>query len=363
MYSHRALITDADIRSVVECLSDPTVFGTGKLITKLEEMMCEMTGYRHCIVMNCASAALNLAVKAIKIQTNHGPFIEDNYFGIVPKNTYIASARCFVRAGINVETYDCPKEVAGIMEEKKWGIGMAVHYAGARIDMNHFSSCSFIIEDATHALSSKMKAYKSPETDAVVYSFNATKNVTGGQGGCLLTDDEGLADIVRNLRHFNMNECFIPEYVIKYGGNYKLADINAALIISQLQSLQIREDETRQLVSRYEISLEHTNLTYGIDEDFWAIDEHTSQADYPHLINLRFKEPLNVNPLTIVDRLRNLGVYTNVYYPDVTHLLAGRGQCYVSKTEYVTLPLDRSLSVESCHNILGVVYGIIAKYQ
>jgi dTDP-4-amino-4,6-dideoxygalactose transaminase len=363
MYSHKAQITDDDIQAVVDCMSDRELFGTGKITAKLEQVMVELTGYEHCVVVNCGSAALNLAVKAIKIQCMHDAFLEDCVVGFVPKNTYIASARCFTRANIKVVTYDSPEEIAGLMEANDWGIGMAVHYAGTRVDMNLFGKCSYIIEDATHALSTDMLKYKNAATDAVVYSFNATKNATGGQGGCLLTDDEQLATIVRNLRHYSMNHCIIPEYVIKYGGNYKLADINSALILSQLKSLSRREVDTRELVSRYDVCLDFLNGDLNIPKGFWAIGECTWRANYPHLIILKFGNPININPISIVDRLRNVDIYTNVYYPDITKLISGNGECSNVKTEYITLPLDHQLSMKDCRTILEKIYNIAVKYQ
>lgn len=357
MKRSKALITKYDVDVVSNYLSDSTRFGTGQAVIDLEEYLVEHTEYLYAVVVSAGSVALDLTVLAHNIINKD----EKEIRAFVPKNTYVASARCFLKNGITPDVYeDTMDDYNHIVDSSidNYTIGLAMHYGGHRqTPMSVFNCCQFVIEDSAHALSTDIGKEKSPITDVVTLSFNSTKNVTGDMGGCILTDNLAIAEVCRNLRSYDMNKTPVPDYVMKYGSNYRLAGLNATLVLSQLKQLDFREQRYVNLRERYDETLKsYQNGTGSLEHA--TICEASDKATFPHIINLVLGKVVECPPIEIIKRLRKLGIYTNIYYPAVDDLLSS-AKSSVKITDKITLPMDVCLQYGDIYGIFRTITEVI----
>ena len=147
-----------------------------------------------------------------------------------------------------------------------------VHFGGNPCDMdeikkiaNHFNLK--IIEDAAHALPASYKNKKiGTLSDAVCFSFYATKTLTTGEGGMVTTNNSKIAEKVRTQRLHGINGDAWKRYeqdndwyyeVIDLGYKYNTTDIQSAIGLVQLEKLEWMRDERKMIAEKYKLSLIH----------------------------------------------------------------------------------------------------------
>ncbi|MEM9481099.1 MAG: DegT/DnrJ/EryC1/StrS family aminotransferase [Verrucomicrobiota bacterium] len=219
----------------------------GTEVAALEKEIAELVGVKHAIGVSSGTDALLVALMAIGI----GPGDEV----ICPDFTFFATAGCVARLGATPVFADvCPvcfnldaeKAAAKISSRTKAII--PVHLFGQSADMASIQSLAEehdlkVIEDAAQALGAEYRGKPCGTIgDIGTYSFFPTKNLGGlGDGGMLVTDDDDLAHEARLLRNHGME----PKYQYqRLGGNFRLDEIQAALLRVKLRHL--RDYETRR---------------------------------------------------------------------------------------------------------------------
>ena len=170
---------------------------------------------------------------------------------IVPAYTFIATASAVVATGgipvfadIDPDTYNIdPASAEAAITEKTVAI-IGVHIAGRPCDLDALGALAahrniHLIEDAAQAHAA---AWKGRKVGAIghlgTFSFQASKNLCGGEGGFVATDDEALAD-----RAWSVHNCGRSRTGAWYehplvGSNYRISEFHAALLLSQLTRLQ-----------------------------------------------------------------------------------------------------------------------------
>ena len=184
---------------------------------------------------------------------------------IVPAYTFIATASAVVATGgipifadIDPETYNIdPQSAAEAITEKTLAI-IGVHIAGRPCDLDALNALStrhqlHLVEDAAQAHAA---AWKGRRVGAIgnlgTFSFQASKNLCGGEGGFIATDDEALAD-----RAWSIHNCGRSRTGAWYehplvGSNYRISEFHAALLLRQLERLEaqtVRRSENAALLT------------------------------------------------------------------------------------------------------------------
>ncbi|MGM9993428.1 MAG: dTDP-4-amino-4,6-dideoxygalactose transaminase [Candidatus Avigastranaerophilus sp.] len=176
---------------------------------------------------------------------------------IMPSYTYVSTANAFVLRGaipvfvdININTMNIDENLIEKAVTKKTKAIVVVHYAGIACNMDKILEIAgkynlIVIEDAAHAIGSKYNGkYLGTIGDIGCLSFHTTKNITCGEGGAILINKEkynNSADIISE-KGTNRSSC-ISGKTNKYtwcdiGSSFKMADINAAILYTQLQKLK-----------------------------------------------------------------------------------------------------------------------------
>jgi perosamine synthetase len=248
------LLTGNEKKYLAECIDTGWISSEGPFVERLEQKMAERVGRKYGISVTNGSAALDVAVAALKL----GPGDEV----ILPTFTIISCAVSIVRAGATPVVVDCdsttwnmaPDEVAAKITDRTRAI-MVVHIYGLPVDMDPILALAekhglTIIEDAAemHGQTYKGKPCGS-FGDISIFSFYPNKLVTTGEGGMVLTDDENLAERCRSLR----NLCFQKKRFVheELGWNFRMSNVQAALGLAQLERLDEFVKRKRSIGRQY----------------------------------------------------------------------------------------------------------------
>ena len=372
-------IDQADVDAVAETLTSPALTG-GPKIAQLEHKLCEVTHARYAVAVSNGTAALHLAALAAGF--------EEGDEVIVSSITFAASANCILYVGakpvfadINPETYNIdPTSIRKLITPRTKGI-VAVDFTGQAVESDEIRAICrehhlLFIEDAAHAIGTKYKGRPVGSiADMTCFSFHPVKTVTSGEGGAITTDDEQLYRKLLRLRSHgitrNRDEMAHPTDAAWYneqvelGFNYRLTDIQAALLISQLDKLEMFAARRREIVQKY-------------DEAFERIPEIQVQREIAesdttrHLYILRLRlERLKCDRRqffdalcaeNIVPQVHYLPVYWHSYYEKLGY---EKGLCPNAEKYYqesMSLPLYYSLSDADVEDVVKAVRKLVNCY-
>src|ERR1700674_5040212 len=225
---------------LAECIDSGWISSEGPFVQRLEEQMALRVRRKHGIAVCNGSAALDLALAALKCE----PADEV----ILPSGTIISCAAAIVRAGatpvvVDSDPYTWNMDVNQVAERitSRTRAIMVAHVYGLPVDMDGVLMLAEkhglkIIEDAAemHGQDYKGKPCGS-FGDISTFSFYPNKLVTTGEGGMVLTDDPLLAERCRSLR----NLCFGKKRFVheELGWNFRLSNVQAAIGVAQLERL------------------------------------------------------------------------------------------------------------------------------
>jgi UDP-4-amino-4,6-dideoxy-N-acetyl-beta-L-altrosamine transaminase len=372
-------IDEDDVAAVAETLRNGDLTG-GPRITELERKLCEVTGAKYAVAVSNGTAALHLAAMA-------AGFGEGDQV-IVSAITFAASANCVLYCGarpvfadIREETYNIdPASIEKLITPHTKGI-VAVDFTGQSVEHDAIAAvCEkhdlILIEDAAHAIGTKYKGRSVGSiADMTCFSFHPVKTVTSGEGGAVTTNDEGLYRRLVRLRTHGITRCR-EEMVhptddrwyneqVELGYNYRLTDIQAALLISQLNKLPAFAARRRQIVEMY-------------DAAFAQMPELVVQKEIPESDTTRHLYILRLNPERLTcdrkqffDALWAENIHSQVHYlPVYWHsfyekLGYEKGLCPNAEKYYqevMSLPLYYTLTDEDVADVIRAVKKIAAHY-
>ncbi|MDR0677454.1 MAG: DegT/DnrJ/EryC1/StrS aminotransferase family protein [Holosporaceae bacterium] len=265
-------IGDETIEEVIKVLKSGWL-ATGPLTQKFEQELSAYFGNRTALCFTSATAGLHAALMAIGIK--EGDEVITTPF------TFVATANVIAMLGAKPVFVDIERKTFNIDAEKisekctnNTKAIMPVHYAGLSVDLDHIYEIARqkklrVIEDAAHAVGSCYKNRKiGTFGDIQVFSFHPIKNMTSGEGGCVVLDSESEQKFL-NLQRFHGIDRSIWDRFSSKGASYydvvfpgfksNLSDIQAAIGIHQLREVEKLNEKRRYLSERYRIAFE--NLT------------------------------------------------------------------------------------------------------
>ncbi|ENE4394637.1 aminotransferase LegC [Campylobacter jejuni] len=316
---HEPCFIGNEKKYLLECIDNGFVSSVGEFVTRFEEALKEKTKTRFVIATNTGTAALHIALLA------NG--IDENCEVITQSISFVATANAIAYTGAKPVFLDIdentlslsPKALEHFLENQTYqkdnlSYNKTTHkLIKACVIMHTFGLSAHIkaikelcekyhillIEDAAEALGS---TYENKALGTFgkcgILSFNGNKIITGGCGGAILSDDENLAKLARHLS----TTAKIPhpyEYDhdrIAY--NYRLCNINAAILLAGLENLELFLENKRELAKIYKDFFKNHDKCKFIDEksneksNFWL---NTLLFKDENLRNIFLKECLKNN--------------------------------------------------------------------
>lgn len=320
------IIDSRQIRAVKRVLKSGQLV-QGPEVEKFEAETAELIGIEHAIAVNSGTSALHLGMLAAGI----GPGDEV----IVPSFSFAATANAVkltgaspVFADILLDDYNLdPSHVESLITKRTKAV-MVVHLYGHPARMAEFERlCAqnglMLFEDAAQALGANIDERSIGTWGKFsALSYYATKNISSGEGGMVLTGDAQLARTVRLLRNQGQEVKYKNEIV---GFNNRMSDIHAAIGREQLKNIEswgaLRNRNARALTDGLK-NVATPLIAKGVRHAFHQYTIRVNHGDREHLI----------------EHLRNQGVQSAVYYPTPIHLLPSFSASQTSVSERVVLP-------------------------
>lgn len=331
----------------VECAVETIRSGwisTGAKTIAFEEKFAQMLGCKYaCAVTNC-TAALHLSC----ILAGVGPGDEV----LCPSLTFAATVNCiryvgavpvFVDIGGSKNLCIDPNLIEGMITPKTKAI-ITMHFAGYPCEMDKIISVArkhnlAVIEDACHGPLSEYNGKKLGTIgDIGCFSFFSNKNISTGEGGMLVTDNEEVYNRAKLLRSHGMTTMSYQRAsghatnydIVELGYNYRLDDIRASIGLAQLDKLP-KDLEKRETVRNW--YREELSECEGIIIPFLDCNEFVSNYIFPIVLvdsDSNYRE-------SVRDYLKKHGIQTSVHYPAV-HRFSSYKKFATSlpNTDYVT---------------------------
>ena len=277
-------LSEAAIEEVVACLRSGWIT-TGPRVQKFEEMLTDYHGGRRALCLSSATAGLHLALLALKL--------EDDDEVITTPLTFAATLNCIVLARgkpvlVDIDpatlNIDATRIEAAITPRTR--AIMPVHFAGLPVDLDPIYALAKkhslrVVEDCAHAIGAEYKGKRIGSfSDIQVMSFHPNKNMTTGEGGCVITSDPDVINMIERLRFHGIDRNAFNRFakggsqqydIAMPGFKYNMMDMQAALGIHQLPELDGFIKKRTQLVARY----------YDALKD-WPQLELPQAPNYPH---------------------------------------------------------------------------------
>lgn len=378
-YGHQYL-DEADVRAVVDVLRSDYLT-CGPKITELEKKLCELTGAKYAVVCSNDTAALHIACMAAGVS--------DGDEVITTPITFLASANCALYCGakpvfadIDEKTYNMdPKAMEQAITPKTKAV-VAVDYTGQVVDLDAIMEICHrnnivVIEDAAHSIGTKYKGKPVGSiADMTTFSFHPVKTVTSGEGGAVLTDNEELYRKLLLHRSHGMtreqsqmtreSEGGWYYQMIDMGYNYRMTDMQAALLISQLDKLPMFSARRKEIVARY-------NEAFAKLPELVVQEELEGSDSTRHLYILRINpEKLSIDRKQFFDAMAAENIMCNVHYipiylqPYYEKLGYKHGLCPKAEKLYqemMSLPLYYAMSDQDVEDVIAAVRKIVNYYR
>ena len=358
----KSCIGDFEKKAVMEVL-DREFLGMGAEVKKFEDMLSDFFG-RPAVCVSSGTAALQLALQASGV----GPGDEV----IVQALTYVASFQAITAVGaipvacdvdsdsLCMDWHDAEKRIT-----KNTKAIMPVHYSGGVGELSEIYKLAkenslIVIEDAAHAFGTEYQGIRvGGFGDIACFSFDGIKNITCGEGGCVVSDDQEFLKKVRNARLLGVENDSEKRYsnrrswdfdVNQQGWRYHMSNLMAAIGIEQLKRFTILANKRRKLSIQYNQQL--SNLT-----DITLINHNYDQV-VPHIFVVRFTSALLRNHIN--KNLNEHGIQTGLHYKP-NHLLSlYRSNSHLKNVEQaysqlLSLPLHPDLEASDVDFICDLI--------
>lgn len=340
----------------------------GEVTQEFEARFAKLTNRKYAFGVSNCTVGLHLACLALGLQPGDEV--------IVPSLTFVATSNAALYTGAEVCFADIigsdeltidPGEIERLIKPNTKAI-IVMHYAGYPCRMNEIMAIAdhhkiAVIEDAAHAPGGMLDERALGSWGKIgVFSFFSNKNLSTGEGGMVVTDDDALAERIRLQRSHGMTSLSYDRHkghafsydVVQLGYNYRIDEIHAALGLTQLEKLARNNTRRRELTYAYWKALKPLGVGLPFSQTEQGLP---SYHIFPMLL------PDGVNRQAFMTSLRDEGIQSSIHYPPI-HAFQYYRQRYgkidlpytdeVSKRE-VTLPLYPTMSDAQLELVIAAV--------
>jgi dTDP-4-amino-4,6-dideoxygalactose transaminase len=374
-------IGEEEINEVVATLRSGWLT-TGERTMRFEREFQSYVGSRRALALSSGTAALHLALSALGIGAGDEV--------ITTPLTFCSTVHAILHLGATPVLADVlpdgnidPASIAERITPRTRAI-VPVHLGGLSCDMGAIWALArrfqlVVVEDAAHAAGTLYRgrhvgsAGLEPGSDAVAFSFYATKNITTGEGGMVTTNSEALADRMRVLALHGISKDAWNRYaengswyyqVVEPGFKYNLSDLQSAIGIHQLRKLD-NFIERRTAYAR-----QYNEAFAGVEELELPADDPANRHSW-HLYVIRLRlEKLAIGRDRFIEELRGRGIGASVHFIPIplhpffgAHAGRAENQCPRALDIYprqVSLPLYPAMSPAQVDYVARSVKEILA---
>lgn len=338
-------INQDDIDSVLNVLKDNNYLTTGPKINEFEQKVSAFTNIKYAVAVSNGTTALHCAL--------HASGIKEGDEVIVTTISFLASANAIlycnakpVFCDVNENTLNIDEnKIEELITEKTKAI-IAVDFAGQLCNYKKINKIAkkynlIVVQDAAHSFG----IIKNSLADLTTFSFHPVKNITTCEGGMIMTNNENMANKMKQFRNHGMDIDYKNRYLHYYnmtdiGYNYRLTDLQCALGISQMNRIDQFIERRQEIAKMYTNYIVNSNLINYIK----PLDLINNNAFHIYVIKI-----LKHNRDDVYQKLLEKNIGVNVHYKPI-HLQpyyienvgTHKGLCPISEKVYeqiLTLPI------------------------
>jgi dTDP-4-amino-4,6-dideoxygalactose transaminase len=372
---HQASLGEEEIQALADVIRSGWITMGARTI-EFERQFAAYVGARHAVDVCSGTAALHLALEAVRLQPGDEVLLPTTTFTATGEVVNYLGARPVLvdidPVTLNIDVLDAERKLT-----PRTRALIPVHMAGQPCDMDELRSFArqhklHVIEDAAHALPSDYRGSRVGSlSELTAFSFYATKTLTTGEGGMITTDNDDLAARMRLMRlhgiagdaweRYGKNGSWYYE-VLEAGFKYNPTDMQAALGLVQLAKCDALTAARRRIAEQY------TSEFRGVA----ALEPPVLKSDRTsswHLYILRLRlEQLQIDRNAFINDLKERGIGTSVHFIPL-HLHSYYQKNYGYRTgdfpvaegqfeRYISLPIYPRMSEENVQQVIEAVTEI-----
>lgn len=318
----------------------------GRVTQNFESAFASYIGAKYALAVTNATAALHMACMAVGLKPGDEV--------IVPSLTFVASANSirytgavpvFVDITSESDLNISPEAIEEQINGRTRAI-MVVHYGGYACNMPLILNLAKkydlkVIEDAAHATGSWLEErHLGTWGDVGCFSFFSNKNMTTGEGGMVVTNDDALYERLRLLRSHGMTTLTWDRHkghawsydVVELGYNYRIDEIRAALGLVQLQKLEQNNERRRQLTQIYQ------DLFIDFPQIGVPFLKHAG-ITAAHIMPILL--PLHTHRVEFMEQMKLQGIQTSIHYPPIHKFTAYQNH---QDNSLISLPITENVA-------------------
>jgi perosamine synthetase len=297
----------------VECVLRSGRLAQGPKVEEFEALFASYLGMKYAIATNSGTAALHIAFLASDIG-HDDEVITTPFSFIATANAILLCGAKPVFVDIDKDTFCIDPSLIRAKVTSKTKAVLPVHLYGQPCDMKEIVKICrennlILIEDACQAHGAEYHGKKVGSFGIGCFSFYPTKNMTTGEGGMIVTEDNNIAERARMIKNHGQKEKYAHEVL---GYNYRMTDVAAAIGMCQLKKL---DEFNRQRIEHARFLTEKLGKIRGLIPPFVAPDiKHVF-----HQFTIKVTGDFGMSRDELKQRLKNKGIMTEVYYPLPIH--------------------------------------------
>jgi len=309
-------ITHKEVEIINQVLSTPFL-SIGPKVKEFEKKIADYVGTKYAIAVNSGTSGLHLCIRSLDIK--------DDDEVITSPFSFIASANCILFERAKPVFVDIDKDTLCIdptkIEEKitkKTKAILAVDIFGHPAQWDELEKIAkkhklYLIEDSAEAFGSEYKGKKCGTFgNAAVFAFYPNKQITTGEGGVVVTNDEKIAKLCRSMRNQGRDEGDAWLSHSRLGYNYRMTEISAALGIVQTERVDEILKKRQEIADLYNMRLSKID---GIKIPYISSDVKMSWFVY--VIRLDDKRFSRKNRDEAMEELKKRGINCGNYFPPI----------------------------------------------
>ena len=371
-------IDEEEIQEVVDTLRSGWITTGPKTKQFEQDFSSYIGGNVNAIAVNSATAGLHLTLEAIGINPGDEVITTPYTFTATAEVIrYLGAHPIFVDIdplSFNIDSKNIEKAVT-----PKTKAIIPVHFGGLACEMDEIIKIARqydlkIIEDAAHALpaTSNGKNIGGLDTDATIFSFYATKTITTGEGGMIVTKNPAIAERCRIMRLHGISRDVFDRYnsikpswqydVIAPGYKYNLTDIAAAIGIHQLK-------KTARFQTRRKLIAERYNVSFAELPVILPPNTNDSELHAWHLYVIRLTEKAGISRDEFIKQMAERGIGCSVHFIPLHILTYWKEKYNLKQMDYpnaynaylnaVSLPIYTKMTDEDVARVITTVTELL----
>jgi dTDP-4-amino-4,6-dideoxygalactose transaminase len=335
MYDEAELYALSDvIKSKQWWIGSPGVH-KGENVWKFQKEFAKFQEARHCVAVFNGTVAIEVALLAFDVGFGDEVIVSDYTF-VASGSAVVATNAVPIFCDIDPGTFVMDVNKVEDLITKRTKAIVPVHLGGNPVEMDKLMEIAEkhnlkVVEDCSHAHGSRYKAKRVGNWGhAGTFSFQASKVLTAGEGGAIITNDADLADLIYSISDCgrNKNEYFYDHY--RYGTNYRMSEYQGAILCTQLKKFpeqhKLRNEHAKYFMEKLNAidGIRVMKPTSGTDELGWYVYPIVFEPEkFGGMTKEEFYKKLNDNgiptddcypPLHSLDCFKNIDLRKGIDY-------------------------------------------------